>query len=283
MYCINEPLTCSKGRINSQELVTLNVGGKILTTRSSTLKQFPPPRLARMLDGRDQEFRMVDGHFFVDRDGVLFSFILDFLRTHQLLLPTDFSDYLRLQREAVFYELDSLVDLINQELLQPKPELLEVHFFIGTLKFFFRVFGSCSKTIEMLTGKITVFIEQPSAPTWSTDPFPQMTLLPLPPQRPSCHDLVFQCGSDSATDSQIRYVSIKPDNRKLANGTNVLGLLIDTLLKEGFHLVSTRTVSSEDKTECYSFERMKSPHALTVSKTLKPETTIMLEQAQKKK
>lgn len=33
-----------------------------------------------------------------------------------------------------------------------------------------------------------------------------------------------------------RYVSIKPDNRKLANGTNVLGLLIDALLMEGFHL-----------------------------------------------
>ncbi|KYO34372.1 E3 ubiquitin-protein ligase TRIM13 [Alligator mississippiensis] len=33
-----------------------------------------------------------------------------------------------------------------------------------------------------------------------------------------------------------KYVSIKPDARKLINGTNVLGLLVDTLLKEGFHL-----------------------------------------------
>lgn len=66
-----------------------------------------------------------------------------------------------------------------------------------------------------------------------------------------------------------RYVSIKPDNWKLANGTNVLGLLIDTLLKEGFHLVSTRTVSSEDKTECYSFEKIKSPKALIMNETPK--------------
>lgn len=80
-----------------------------------------------------------------------------------------------------------------------------------------------------------------------------------------------------------RYVSIKPDNRKLANGTNVLGLLIDTLLMEGFHLVSTRTLSSEDKSECYSFERIKRPEVLTMNKTLKPETTIMSEQSQKKK
>ncbi|KAM6178191.1 potassium channel regulatory protein [Rhynchocyon petersi] len=270
--------------MSSQELVTFNVGGKIYTTRSSTIKQFPASRLARMLDGRDQEFRMVAGQIFVDRDGVLFCFVLDFLRTKQLLLPTDFSDYLRLQREAVFYELDPLVDLLNQELLQTKPVLLEVHFLRQNIQAFFRIFGSCSKTIEMLTGKITVFTEPPSAPTWSTNYFPQMNLIPRPPQRPSYHELVFQCGSDSTSDNQIgiRYVSIKPDNRKLANGTNVLGLLIDTLLKEGFHLVSTRTVSSEDKTECYSFERMKRPQAF-VNKTVKPETNIMREEVQQKK
>ncbi|XP_043747604.1 potassium channel regulatory protein isoform X2 [Cervus elaphus] len=219
--------------MSGQELVTLNVGGKVFTTRSSTLKQFPGSRLTRMLDGRDQEFKMVGGQIFVDRDGVLFSFILDFLRTHQLLLPTDFSDHLRLQREALFYELNPLVDLLNQEhMLQPRPALVE------------------------------------------------MTLLPLPPQRPSYHDLVFQCGSDSTTDNQtgIRYVSIKPDNRKLANGTNVLGLLIDTLLMEGFHLVGTRTVSSEDRTECYSFERIKKPDTLAMNKTLKSGTTLMPEQ-----
>ncbi|XP_027444062.1 potassium channel regulatory protein [Zalophus californianus] len=273
--------------MSSQELVTLNVGGKIFTTRFSTIKQFPASRLTRMIDGRDQEFKMIGGQIFVDRDGVLFSFILDFLRTHQLLLPTDFSDHLRLQREALFYELDPLVDLLNQEhLLQPRPALVEVHFLSRNTQAFFRVFGSCSKTIEMLTGRITVFIEQPSALTWSSNSFPpQMTLLPLPPQRPSYHDLVFQCGSDSTTDNQIgvRYVSIKPDNRKLANGTNVLGILIDTLLMEGFHLVSTRTLLSEDKSECYSFERIKRPEVLTMNKTLKPETTIMSEQSQKKK
>uniref|UniRef100_A0A2K5RU29 Potassium channel regulatory protein n=1 Tax=Cebus imitator TaxID=2715852 RepID=A0A2K5RU29_CEBIM len=173
--------------ISSQELVTLNVGGKIFTTRFSTIKQFPP-WLACMLDGRDQEFKMVGGQIFVDRDGVLFSFILDFLRTHQCLLPTNFSDYLRLQREALFYELHSLVDLLNPYLLQPRPALVEVRFLSQNTQDFFRVLGSCSKTIEMLTGRITMFTEQPSAPTWSSNSFrPQMTLLPL---------------SDSTTDNQ---------------------------------------------------------------------------------
>lgn len=61
-----------------------------------------------------------------------------------------------------------------------------------------------------------------------------------------------------------RYVSIKPDHRKLINGSNVLGLLVDVLLKEGFHLVSTRTVSAEEKIECYCFERTRQPDALPV-------------------
>ena len=114
------PSLGSKRRMSGQELVTLNVGGKVFTTRSSTLQQFPGSRLMRMLDGRDKEFKMVDGQIFVDRDGVLFSFILDFLRTRQLLLPTDFSDHLRLQREALFYEVNPLVDLLSQEhMLQP--------------------------------------------------------------------------------------------------------------------------------------------------------------------
>lgn len=194
--------------MSSQELVTLNVGGKLFTTRLSTLKQFPASRLAQMLDGTDQEFKMVGGQIFVDRDGVLFSFILDFLRTHQLLLPTDFSDHFRLQREALFYELDSLVDLLNQHLLQTRPAVLEVHFLSQNTRAFFRVFGSCCKIIEMLCGRITVYVEQPSALTWSGNSFRRKpTLLPLPPQRPSYHDLVFQCGSDSTTENQtaVRY------------------------------------------------------------------------------
>ncbi|KAL1781083.1 potassium channel regulatory protein [Sigmodon hispidus] len=259
--------------MSNQDLVTLNVGGEIFTTRVSTLKQFPTSRLARMLDGRDQEFKTVDGQIFVDRDGALFSFILDFLRNRELLLPSDFSDYLRLQREALFYELDSLVDLLSQHLLQSRPAVMEVHFLNRNTQAFFRVFSSCSKAMELLSGRITVFVEQ----------LPQMTLLPLSPQRPSHHDLVFHCGSDGPIENHagVRYISIKPDNRKLANGTNVLGLLIDTLLKEGFHLVSTRTPAPGDKSECYVFERIRSPQILGGNKTPKPENTTKPAPSQK--
>nr|XP_006121422.1 potassium channel regulatory protein isoform X1 [Pelodiscus sinensis] len=252
--------------MSSQEVATLNVGGLKFTTRASTLQKFPESRLARMLNGNDHEFRLVNGQFFVDRDGTLFNYILDFLRTLQVSLPTDFSDYQRLQREADFYELHSLAELLNQEnLLKPRPEILEVRFLLQETQAFFRVFGSCSNTIEVLAGWVTMFTEQSLRWKWSNDTFPSLKqLTPLPLERPSHHDLVFQCGTDYSAGDQLvaRYVSIKPDPRKLINGTNVLGLLVDTLLKEGFHLVSTRTVSTEEKVECYSFERLKRPEAL---------------------
>uniref|UniRef100_A0A8C8SK77 Potassium channel regulator n=1 Tax=Pelusios castaneus TaxID=367368 RepID=A0A8C8SK77_9SAUR len=263
--------------MSNQEVAILNVGGLMFTTRASTLQRFPESRLARMVNGNDHEFRLVNGQIFVDRDGGLFSYILDFLRTLQLSLPTDFSDYQRLQREADFYELDSLADLLSQEnLLKPRLEILEVRFLLQETQGFFRVFGSCSNTIEVLAGRITVFTQQSLRQNWNNNPFPSQKLVtPLPLERPSHHDLVFQCGTDYSAGDQLvaRYVSIKPDNRKLVNGTNVLGLLIDTLLKDGFHLVSTRTVSCEEKVECYSFERMKRPEALALSASQNPEST----------
>lgn len=79
--------------MSSQEFVTLNVGGKILTTRFSTIKQFPASRLSRMLDGRDEEFKMEGGQSFVDRDDFLFTFILDFLRNHHFYYPWTFQTF----------------------------------------------------------------------------------------------------------------------------------------------------------------------------------------------
>ncbi|RXM31312.1 hypothetical protein EOD39_7130 [Acipenser ruthenus] len=65
-----------------------------------------------------------------------------------------------------------------------------------------------------------------------------------------------------------KYVTIQPD-RKLINGTTVLGSLVDILLKEGFRLIGTRTVSSEEKVESYTFERIKRPQTLTINDGLR--------------
>ncbi|NWR79883.1 KCNRG protein, partial [Centropus unirufus] len=262
--------------MSGREVVVLNVGGVRFVTRAPTLQQFPESRLARMLNNDDREFKLVNGEFFVDRDGTLFSYILDFLRTLQVSLPADFSDYGRLQREAEFYRLYPLADLLGQEhLLRPRQEILEVRFSLQEMQAFFQIFGSCSTTVETLAQQITVFTGQQAGQSWNSLFPSQKPLVPLPLERPSHHDLVVRCGSDYSAGDQfvIRYVSIKPDNRKLINGPNVLGLLLDTLFKDGFRLISTRTVSSEEKVECYSLERMKRPTGLTLTVHQPPGTS----------
>ncbi|KAI6078473.1 hypothetical protein LUU34_00038700 [Aix galericulata] len=246
--------------MSSREVVALSVGGVRFVTRASTLRRFPESRLARMLSEEDEEFKLVDGEFFVDRDGALFAYILDFLRTLRVSLPAGFSDVERLRREAEFYQLLPLAELLGQEhLLKPRPEILELRFFLRETQAFFRVFGSCSSTVERLAEQITVFTAQ----RWGSLFPSQQPLAPLPSERPSHHDLVFQCGTERAAGDQLVA-------RKLINGVNVLGLLVDTFLKDGFRLVGTRTVSSEEKVECYSFERLQRPAGLAVAVSQSP-------------
>lgn len=190
--------------MSSREVVVLSVGGVRFVTRAFTLQQFPESRLARMLNDDDREFKLVNGEFFVDRDGALFSYIMDFLRTLQVSLPTDFSDYQRLQREAEFYGLYPLANLLSQEhLLKPRREILEVRFSLQEMQAFFRIFGSCSTTIEALAEQITVFTGQQSGQGWNR-PFPsQKPLVPLPLERPSHHDMVFLCGTEYSASDQF--------------------------------------------------------------------------------
>ncbi|XP_078264855.1 putative potassium channel regulatory protein [Rhinoraja longicauda] len=248
------------------DVVILNVGGTKYSTFVGTLKRYQDSKLARALEGGDPNFGIVNGQIFVDRDGGLFRYILDFLRTRQLDLPAAFSDYDRLAREAEFYNLPFLVELLGRDRLKQRLEILEVRYSLQETYSFFRVFCSCNNTIETLAGRIMVFSEQPGQ-NWNNSSSHQRPLVPIPLQRPSHHDLVFQCGTDYSAGDEFstRYVSIQPDERKLINGSNVLGLLIDTLLREGFCLVSTRTVSPNEKIECYTFERNRRTEHLSIS------------------
>ncbi|XP_056416340.1 potassium channel regulatory protein [Hyla sarda] len=272
--------------MSNPEVITLNVGGMKFTTLTSTLLRFPESKFAHLLDGSDRDFRIVNGQYFVDRDGTLFNYILDYLRTSQLTLPSDFSDYERLQREAEFYQIPSLAEQLGQEnFYRPRMEILEVRFLLQETHAFFRIFCSCSSTIEALADRIVMYIEQPiGVQGWSFPYGSQKPMAPIPLQRPSHHDLVFQSGTDYSTGDQFgaRYVSIKPDQRKLLNGTNVLGLLLDILLREGFSLVSTRAVSAEEKVECYTFERKKRPEVLTITENPKPEKNVIIQTKQVK-
>uniref|UniRef100_S4RQH7 Potassium channel tetramerisation domain containing 12b n=1 Tax=Petromyzon marinus TaxID=7757 RepID=S4RQH7_PETMA len=92
------------------EVIELNVGGQVYLTRCATLVSAPDSLLGRIfscLIDRACRFRTLLCYF-IDRDGFLFRYILDYLRDNRLVLPEHFPERSRLQREAEFFGLPEL-------------------------------------------------------------------------------------------------------------------------------------------------------------------------------
>lgn len=116
------------------EIVELNVGGQVYVTRHKTLVSVPDSLLWTMFSKKSpaELARDSKGRFFLDRDGFLFRYILDYLRDLQLVLPDFFPEKSRLQREADFFQLRELAkhlspqmskdNSINEEISQSDPE-----------------------------------------------------------------------------------------------------------------------------------------------------------------
>ena len=98
-------------------IVELNVGGQLYTTSLSTLLRDPESVLANMFSGRQRVIRDSRGRFFIDRDGVLFKFVLDFLRNNNLTLPDKFTEYERLLTEAEHYGIKGLVKAVKMYMI----------------------------------------------------------------------------------------------------------------------------------------------------------------------
>ncbi|XP_049598536.1 BTB/POZ domain-containing protein KCTD12b [Syngnathus scovelli] len=97
--------------VSFPEIIELNVGGQVYITRYSTLTSVPDSLLWEMFSRKSAKglARDTKGRFFVDRDGFLFRYILDYMRDQQLVLPDHFPERGRLQREAEFFNLPELV------------------------------------------------------------------------------------------------------------------------------------------------------------------------------
>lgn len=83
----------------------------LYVTRRCTVVSVPDSLLWRMFTQQQPQELARDskGRFFLDRDGFLFRYILDYLRDLQLVLPDYFPERSRLQREAEYFELPELV------------------------------------------------------------------------------------------------------------------------------------------------------------------------------
>jgi len=98
------------------QVVDLNVGGVFYTTAASTLVQAQPSLLADRFSGRlDPLPKDSKGRYFIDRDGVLFRYVLDFLRDGKLSLPESFREKERLRLEAAYYRLDGLTERLREQ------------------------------------------------------------------------------------------------------------------------------------------------------------------------
>lgn len=79
--------------------VQLNVGGTLYTTSLETLTKYPDSLLAKMCNGSMAS----ELEYFIDRDGLMFRHILNFIRNSKLLLPENFGDEELLLEEAHFF------------------------------------------------------------------------------------------------------------------------------------------------------------------------------------
>ncbi|KRY33395.1 BTB/POZ domain-containing protein KCTD16 [Trichinella spiralis] len=127
----------------SAKIIELNVGGKKYQTTLNTLtkdtgswlgRQFmqtESPEMSPSTDYSDKEqssamLLVSDGSYFIDRDGNLFRYVLEFLRNGKLLLPENFTEHEALCEEAKFYgskalleELQARMSLQVQSTLRP--------------------------------------------------------------------------------------------------------------------------------------------------------------------
>ena len=100
------------------EIVTFNIGGQIYSTKRSTIENNVDSQshLALIIRNRTETNRDEHGRYFLDRDGNLFRYILNYFRDQQLVLPENFTELKQLCAEAKFYQIDRLVNEIENRL-----------------------------------------------------------------------------------------------------------------------------------------------------------------------
>ena len=96
-------------------VIELNVGGVHYTTTLKTLLSEEESKLYEIFSGKPGDvIKDSKGRVFIDRDGVLFRYILDYLRDSAISLPEGFRERDRLKLEAEYFKLVGLTKCICQ-------------------------------------------------------------------------------------------------------------------------------------------------------------------------
>lgn len=116
------------GSTQTSDVIELNVGGQVYYTRRATLTSMPNSLLAKMFASKKDTSssssssgdmaRDTRGRCFIDRDGFLFRYVLDYLRDRHVVLPDHFPERGRLKREAEYFQLPELVKILSPDELR---------------------------------------------------------------------------------------------------------------------------------------------------------------------
>lgn len=108
----------------STGVVDLNVGGQLYTTSMPTLAKDPHSLLSVLFNGSQRQCVPKDsrGRFFIDRDGILFRYVLDFLRNLSLTLPDGFTELDRLLLEAEHFKIVAMKEALIKAIKTRKNE-----------------------------------------------------------------------------------------------------------------------------------------------------------------
>lgn len=87
------------------DIVKLNLGGQLFETTLTTLSNFGENFLTQLCAGDIPSFRDANGYFFIDKSGVTFGPILEFLRAGTLVLPPHIPMQAVLQ-DADYFSID---------------------------------------------------------------------------------------------------------------------------------------------------------------------------------
>ena len=118
--------------MSGRPIIHLNVGGTLYTTTKETLTKCEPSGLRKVFNCDVPECpKDKDGNYFIDADGPLFRYILNYLRTVDpmsfnsgfIILPTDFQELRQLEAEAEFYGLTNMVIEIQGHRMYQPPRL----------------------------------------------------------------------------------------------------------------------------------------------------------------
>jgi hypothetical protein len=105
-------------KIFKDDIVTFNIGGQIYSTTRLTINENVDSQSLLALIIRNQTSTQLDhnGHYFLDRDGTYFRYILNYFRDKKLVLPENFTELKQLCSEAKFYQIDRLINDIENRL-----------------------------------------------------------------------------------------------------------------------------------------------------------------------